>query len=93
MDALKPLPAAPMTEEDWNVMCNVWSRTRFSNVWSRTRFIWLYAQQSDRRDAELMFERMNHWEWGRTPPHKWWFEDWPGPDGRSRTPFDDACYT
>jgi hypothetical protein len=60
MDALKPLPAAPMTEEDWNVMCNVWSRTRFSNVWSRTRFIWLYAQQSDRRDAELMFERQVH---------------------------------
>jgi hypothetical protein len=88
---MKPLPV--LTEEDW---C-IWLRLRAGQFDSSSDDTWLEVvdayEASDRGDAELMFERMNHWEWGRTPPHKWWFEDWPGPDGRSRTPFDDACYT
>jgi hypothetical protein len=89
---MKPLPPAPLTETDEEIWSSVgWMYEKSGvHVWGACFEISL---ESDRRDAELMFERMNHWEWGRTPPHKWWFEDWPGPDGRSRTPFDDACYT
>jgi hypothetical protein len=86
---MKPLPLPSLTDEDMAIWLDRCVRREMRwGMWLNER-----AVESDRRDAELMFERMNHWEWGRTPPHKWWFEDWPGPDGRSRTPFDDACYT
>jgi hypothetical protein len=91
---MKRLPSAPLTREDLWIWAGRYTRRSWTEVSTGDAFV---AQMNvigqDNRDAELMFERMNHWEWGRTPPHKWWFEDWPGPDGRSRTPFDDACYT
>jgi hypothetical protein len=87
---MKPLQSAPFTEEDWKIWRHV--VRRFGKKTTRVNKLAGWSFDSDFRDAELMFERMGHWEWGRTPPHKWWFEDWPGPEGRSRTPFDGACY-
>jgi hypothetical protein len=85
---MKPLPVALLTPDD----ARIWLRVAASIDPEYETTPASSARKADRRDAELMFERMNHWEWGRTPPHKWWFEDWPGPEGRSRTAFDDACY-